>query len=102
MALVEIDKAFIEFLENTPKVLVEFLDIIEEFIKIQGEVKLPETSSADEGPRRQRPGDTVVMDVEPITSDMLAAIREGMATAQVKEDAINYVKAFLTGVLVVV
>ena len=102
MAIVELEKTFIEFLENTPEALVKLLTILEEFIKIQGEIKLPIITSTSEKPRCQRPGDDVEVNVEPLSTDLLMSIKNGMADARVKEDAINRLKALIAGVMLVI
>jgi len=100
MANTQVNEAFLKFLNDVPEALAKFVDIVNEFRKIQGETNIPVSTGMSDGPLKQRPGDTVNVDVIPITDAQLQALRAGMADAQVKETMIACVKAFITGAMI--
>ncbi len=93
----QLDPRFVGFLEDTPAALAKFLDVLNEFHKLQGEIK--EVPQSTEGPKRFRIGGTVEVTVDPISSEELDAISQGMAEAVVKEKAIQWVKGFVAGAM---
>lgn len=92
------NQQFVDFLNNTPEMLSEFLKIINEFYKIQNEV--PQPVKQEEGPKEWKSGETHDLTTVGISNEDLDAISKGYAEAIVKEKAIEYVKGFITGVMI--
>lgn len=96
----DINEKFLEFLNNTPEMLSEFVKIINEFYKLQGET--PQPVRTEEGPKEWKAGETHDLTTVGISHEDLDAISKGYAEAIVKEKAIAYVKGFIAGVMIVV
>ena len=93
-----INPEFIKFLEQFPEAFGKFVSIAEEWYKLQGEI--PETNDAD-GPEKFVIGGKVELKTKGISNEELDAITKGYAEAVVKEKAIQYVKGFVAGVMLI-
>lgn len=87
---------FLKWLQEYPDEMARFLDVLKEFIEMQDDIDIP--VSTPEGPVYLRPGEKPGMTTIPITREQLDALMRGEAEAQVKEDAINFIKGFLFAV----
>jgi len=95
--VMEISKEFQDFLENTPTALKQFLDIISEFRKIQ--LQPPQHVADATGPKKWKFNEDHPLLTEGISLEDIEAIEKGYAEATVKEKAIEYVKGFISGVM---
>lgn len=92
------DPGFWDWLKKTPEFLAKFVDIVNEFAKLQGEdIPLPPAGPNDGPPARREVGDSVNITTAPITDAQLKALSDGFADQIVKDKAIEYVKGFITG-----
>lgn len=89
---------FMSWLEQTPQALAKFVDVATEWYASQG--KLP-SSVPDEGFEHIHIGDTPEMRTKGISPEDLDALYQGYAEATVKQEALAYVKGFITGVMFV-
>jgi len=92
-------KDFLDFLGKTPDALVKFLDIINEFYKIQGEPPIIKNNA--EGPKEWKAGETPELSTVGLSHDDLDALAKGYAEAIKKEKAIEFIKGFITGIMMV-
>lgn len=97
---VNLNEKFLEFLKETPEMLAHFVNIINEFYKIQG--KVPGVVKQESGPKEWKVDETHELTTVGISHDDLDAMYKGYAEAVVKEKAIAFVKGFIAGVLMVV
>lgn len=93
----ELKKEFLDFLENAPEAFKKFLEIIEEWRKLQ--LTPPASVEPAEGPREWSFGEQHPLTTEGISLADIEAIEKGYAEATVKEKAIEYIKGFVTGVM---
>ena len=93
---------FIKWLEEVPEALAKFVEIVQEFWRTQREVDVPglqEPKPRPDGPRHLRPGDEVELTTVPITQEQLDALSKSRADAQVKEKAVEFIRGFLVGLM---
>ncbi len=96
--MIELSPQFLVWLEKTPQVLAKIADIANEWYKIQGEL----TSIGDpEGPQEFTPHEKQSLRTKGISPSDLDAIHQGYAEAIVKEKAMEYIKGFVAGVMLV-
>ena len=92
---------FWEWLGQTEEALKKFVDIVNEFLKLQGEdVVLPPAAPSDGPPKRREIGQPVQLTTEPLTDEQLKALSDGFADAIVKDKALEFVKGFIAGLMV--
>lgn len=97
MATAAINPAFLEFLGKTPEFLAQFARIIDEFYKIQNTAPAP-VKTAD-GPKTFHAGETHALTTVGVSNEDLDALAKGYGEAIVKEKAIQFVKGFVSGVM---
>ena len=95
MSELVVNNKLIDFLSKAPEELARFVKIITEFYKMQEDVVVPDSDG--DGPRELTPGQEVVLTTIPITNEQLDSLMRGTADAVVKEKAVDFVKAFLAG-----
>ena len=96
---IELSEEFLNFLMQSKERLMKFLSILNEFRKIQFEGKVP-VDNTGSGPDEFRYGGTVDIEVPELTHEEIDQYYEKYAEAQKKEEAIEWLKGFITGVLV--
>lgn len=80
-----------------PEWFADFLRIIEEFYRLQGEVPAPVRQ--EDGPHQWVAGETPVLTTVGISHEDIDAIEKGYAEATVKERAWQRFVGFVSGVL---
>lgn len=97
-----LNQTFLNWLKATPAALGKFIQIIKEFYAIQGETVHPNPppGTVPGGPVYVRPGEgPPPLLTVPLTSEELDAMMEDRADAQVKEKALEFIKGFITGLM---
>lgn len=94
----QLNEEFLKFLEQSPQMLAQFVEVFKEFLKQQGQ--LP-PSVPEDGPHKWKFDEDHALKTKGISSEDLEAISKGIAHANVKEKAIEYVKGFITGIMIV-
>jgi hypothetical protein len=90
--------AFLKFLQDTPQMLATFVQIVVAFREKQAEaVVLPPASGA--GPDVFTPGQPHPLTTVDLSPEQLQAIYGGYAEAIVKEKAIEFIKGFVSGLV---
>lgn len=93
----QLNQQFLDFLQKTPGMLEKFMSVMSEFLKIQGQVNIPDAPDAD--PVHPIIGDDPVMNLPNISNAELDALAQDMATAEVKEKFYQFVKGFIMGAM---
>lgn len=92
-----VNQAFTDFLAKTPERLAQFVSIINEFYKLQNTAPAPVRT--EPGPKTFHAGETHELTTVGISNDDLDALSKGYGEAVVKEKAIQFVKGFVSGVM---
>lgn len=97
---VQLNPDFVSFLQKFPDLMVKFLDIINQWYKIQQNPSLPPVSTGG-GPKQFEIGGSHPLQTQEITNEFLEAITKGYATAEIKEKILAFIHGFISGVMIV-
>jgi len=101
MADIKINEEFLAWLQGAGEYLKQFLTILNEFRKAQSEGIIDVPATTERGPKEYDWDEKPTINLpNPITNAEIDAYCEAMAEAQKKEEAIEFIKGFITGVLV--
>ena len=87
---------FLAFLLDNPEVLRNFLNVAQEWYKIQGE--LPDLDGTPLGGKKWKAGDEVNLTTVKLSDSVIDQLIEKLAEGSVKEKAVAYVKGFLASI----
>ncbi len=94
-----LNKDFLKFLSENGAAFKKFVDIVNEWRKMQGQA--PAVVGNPNAPRSWVAGETHDLTAAGISLADLDAMEKGYAEAIVKEKAIQYIKGFIAGVMLV-
>ena len=96
----ELQKKFMELLSNSPQLLADFVKILDEFYKLQGEAS-PVKGNGGRPPVISIGGPKPTIKSSGIAQEDLAALAKNAAEAVTKERAVAYAKGFIAGAMFV-
>lgn len=97
----QLNPVFAEWLEQTPEALAKFAQIMKLWYDQSNEPP-PRQASTPGGPQEFKAGETHELRTIGISDAELEAIYKGMGEAIVQEKAMEYVRGFVAGVMMVV
>lgn len=89
---------FVEFLRNTPEALAALVDVVRSYNAKFGDV--PKTGGGGPGPKQWKEGEAIKLHtqwLDPVELDLILAKK---AEAVVIDKAVEFLKGFVTGVMV--
>ena len=96
----QLDPKFSEFLLNSKTALANFLSVVKEWEKLQNTP--PASSGPSDGPKEWHAGEDHPLTTAGISDADIDAIEKGYAEATKKEKAIEFIKGFVTGVMMAI
>lgn len=100
--IVTVNQQFLDWLKATPAALAKFLQLVMDFYNVTQQTTPmdPPPAVVPEGPIYVRPDQPPTLITVPLTTAELDAMMEDRADAQVIEKAVEFLKGFLTGLVV--
>ena len=92
-----LNPAFVKFLEGFPEAFGQLLNVADEWYKLQGEG--PEVAEGIDESDEFEIGGRVELRTKSISHEEIDAITKGYAEGVVKEKAVEYIKGFVSGVM---